>query len=67
MGGFSVIAVRLFAHRGLFMKKTGGVEPKMQVPVYVTVIIAVVVLLAGLIVGGVAGYQRRKAAAERTP
>ncbi len=37
----------------------------MQVPVFVTVIIAVVVGLACLIIGAVLGYQRRKAAAER--
>ena len=37
----------------------------MQVPVYVTVIIAAAAVLIGLIAGGVLGYQRRKAAAER--
>ena len=37
----------------------------MQVPVFVTVIIAVAVGLLCLAVGAVAGYQRRKAAAER--
>ena len=37
----------------------------MQVPVYVTVIIAAVVGLACLIAGAAVGYQRRKAAAER--
>ena len=37
----------------------------MQVPVYVAIIIAVVAVLAGLIIGGVIGYQRRKASAER--
>ena len=37
----------------------------MQVPVFVTVLIAVAVGLLCLAVGAVAGYQRRKAAAER--
>lgn len=37
----------------------------MQVPVYVTVIIAVVAGLLCLVIGAVFGYQRRKAAAER--
>ena len=37
----------------------------MQVPVFVTVIIAIAVGLLCLAVGAVAGYQRRKAAAER--
>ncbi len=37
----------------------------MEVPVYVTVIIAVVAALVCLIAGFVLGYQRRKAAAER--
>ena len=37
----------------------------MQVPVYVTVIIAVVAALVCLVLGFVMGYQRRKAAAER--
>ena len=37
----------------------------MQVPVFVTVIIAVAIGLLCLAVGAVAGYQRRKAAAER--
>ena len=37
----------------------------MQVPVFVTVIIAVVVGLVCLVVGAVTGYNRRKAAAER--
>ncbi|MDE6922702.1 MAG: Rnase Y domain-containing protein, partial [Oscillospiraceae bacterium] len=37
----------------------------MQVPVFVTVIIAVAAALVCLIVGAVAGYQRRKSFAER--
>lgn len=37
----------------------------MQVPVFVTVLIAIAVGLLCLAVGAVAGYQRRKAAAER--
>ena len=37
----------------------------MQVPVFITVIITVIVGLVCLIAGAAAGYQRRKAAAER--
>ena len=37
----------------------------MQVPVWITVVVAIVTAVAGLIIGGIVGYQRRKAAAER--
>ena len=47
------------------MKETGGVELNMQVPVFVTVIIAVAAVLISLAVGAVVGYQRRKSFAER--
>ena len=59
MGGFSIIAVRLFALRGIIFEETGGVEPRMQVPVFVTVIIAVVVGLVCLAAGAAVGDQRR--------
>ena len=46
-------------------QETGGVEPNMQVPVLITVIIAVATGLACLVAGVVIGYQRRKSYAER--
>ncbi|MBD5133910.1 MAG: ribonuclease Y [Clostridiales bacterium] len=61
------------AHRVLFClfsqknqnRRSRRCGTQMQVPVYATVIIAVVVGLVCLIAGAVLGYQRRKAAAER--
>ena len=68
VGGFSIIAVRRWAHRVLFCcfaeknQTLGGVETSM-IPVWIAVVIAVVVLIVGLAVGAVVGYNRRKATA----